>query len=240
MATVKTWGMDGTFKHFAIHAFVASKLVLVVCCYVRLKILANKTSINKAAVFSVNLYPQTIINPKRRGGTSLVYEGRAYKLRYTGKRVKNWGCSKDKKECKGGLTTNLDVTGVLRQTPHGDSCPVYEHIAYKIDKRTILRKRSAEEAKTIPQIHDEEAASISAEPSTFSQFPFFREERSAMCKQRAKRFPTHPRNRQDVVLGTEFTRTKFGEVFLLTQSASNHIPVFSTANNIRLLSATKP
>ncbi|KRX32994.1 hypothetical protein T05_9698 [Trichinella murrelli] len=170
-------------------------------------------------------------NPKRRGGTSLVYEGRAY----TGKRVKNWGCSKDKKECKGGLTTNLDVTGVLRQTPHGDSCPVYEHIAYKMDKRTILRKRSAEEAKTIPQIHDEEDASISAEPSTFSQ-----EERSAMCKQRAKRFPTHPRNRQDVVLGTEFTRTKFGEVFLLTQSASNHIPVFSTANNIRLLSATKP
>ncbi|KRY08840.1 hypothetical protein T01_16063, partial [Trichinella spiralis] len=30
-------------------------------CHVRLKILANKTSINKAAVLSVNLYPQTII-----------------------------------------------------------------------------------------------------------------------------------------------------------------------------------
>ncbi|KRX22417.1 hypothetical protein T07_2678 [Trichinella nelsoni] len=47
--------------HFTIHAIVASKLVPVVCCYVRLKILANKTSINKAAVLSVNLYPQTII-----------------------------------------------------------------------------------------------------------------------------------------------------------------------------------
>ncbi|KRY40764.1 hypothetical protein T01_11502 [Trichinella spiralis] len=76
----------------------------------------------------------------------------------------------------------------------------------------MLKKRSAEEAKTIPQIHDEEAASISAEPSTFGQFPFFREDRSAVCKQRAKRFPRHPRNRQDIVLGPEFTRTKFGEV----------------------------
>ncbi|KRY07577.1 hypothetical protein T12_6164 [Trichinella patagoniensis] len=26
-----------------------------------------------------------------RGDTSIVYENRAYKLRYTGKRVKNWG-----------------------------------------------------------------------------------------------------------------------------------------------------
>ncbi|KRY19949.1 hypothetical protein T12_7166 [Trichinella patagoniensis] len=156
------------------------------------------------------LSQKEIKNPKGRGGTSLVYEGRAYKLRYTGKRVKNWGCSKDKKECKGGLTTNLDVTGVLRRTPHGDSCPVYEHIAYKMDL-TILRKRSAEEARTIPQIHDEEAASISAEPSTFSQ---------------------HPKNCQDVVLGTEFTRTKFGEVFLLTQSASNHIPRIDGTFNV--------
>ncbi|KRX15707.1 hypothetical protein T07_12416 [Trichinella nelsoni] len=52
---------DVTRYHFTIHAIVASKLVPVVCCYVRLKILANKTSINKAAVLSVNLYPQTII-----------------------------------------------------------------------------------------------------------------------------------------------------------------------------------
>ncbi|KRX84017.1 hypothetical protein T06_481, partial [Trichinella sp. T6] len=61
MATVKTWGTDGTFKHFTIHAIVASKLVPVICCYVRVKILANKTSINKAVVLRVNLYPQTII-----------------------------------------------------------------------------------------------------------------------------------------------------------------------------------
>ncbi|XP_003369019.1 conserved hypothetical protein [Trichinella spiralis] len=125
----------------------------------------------------------------------------------------------DKKECEGGLTTNLDVTAMLSRTPHGSSCPVEEHIAYKMEKRAILRKRSAEEAKTIPQIHDEEAASISAEPSTFSQFPFFREDRSAMIL---------------------FLRLNLQEqVFLLTQNASKHIPVFSTADNIRLLAAMK-
>ncbi|KRX84562.1 hypothetical protein T06_13345, partial [Trichinella sp. T6] len=50
---------------FIIHAIVASKLVPVLCCYLRVKILAKKfifqALINKAAVLRVNLYPQTII-----------------------------------------------------------------------------------------------------------------------------------------------------------------------------------
>ncbi|KRX32473.1 hypothetical protein T05_121, partial [Trichinella murrelli] len=54
-------GYGWYIQHFTIHAIVASKLVPVDCCYVRLKIFANKTSINKAAVLGVNLYPQTII-----------------------------------------------------------------------------------------------------------------------------------------------------------------------------------
>ncbi|KRY13490.1 hypothetical protein T12_14761 [Trichinella patagoniensis] len=153
----------------------------------------------------------------RRGGTSLVYEGRAYKLRYTGKRVKNWGCSKDKKGCKGGVTTSLDATAVIRRTPHGDDCPVGEHTAYRMEKRAILKKRSAEEAKTIPQIYDEEAAVASAEPSTSGQFPFFREVRNAMYNQRANRFPRFPTDHQALVLGPEFTRTKSGKTFLLMQ-----------------------
>ncbi|KRX82641.1 Armadillo repeat-containing protein 8, partial [Trichinella sp. T6] len=56
----------------------------------------------------------------------------------------------DKKGCKGGVTTNLDVTAVIRRTPHGDDCPVDEHTAYRMEKRAILKKRSAEEPKTIP------------------------------------------------------------------------------------------
>ncbi|KRX18773.1 hypothetical protein T07_8499 [Trichinella nelsoni] len=45
----------------------------------------------------------------------------------------SWGLSyfsvlvQDKKGCKGGVTTNLDVTAVIRRTPHGDDCPVDEH-----------------------------------------------------------------------------------------------------------------
>ncbi|KRY80948.1 hypothetical protein T4D_13321 [Trichinella pseudospiralis] len=149
----------------------------------------------------------------RRGGTSLVYEGMSYKLRYTGKRVKNWGCSKDKKGCKSGLSTNLDVTAVLRQTSHSNNCLVDEHIAYKMEKRAMLRKRSAEKAKTIPQIYDEEAAAASAEPSTSGQFTFLKDVRRAMYKQRVKRFPRLLRHHQDLLLTPEFTRTKSGKVF---------------------------
>ncbi|KRX63135.1 hypothetical protein T06_9703 [Trichinella sp. T6] len=92
-------------------------------------------------------------------------------------------------------------------------------------KRAILKKGSAEEPKTIPQFYDEEAAAASADSSTSGQFPFFKDVRSAMYKQRAKRFPRLPRDRQDLVLAPEFTRTK-------TQSAPKHILIFSMANNI--------
>ncbi|KRY20296.1 hypothetical protein T12_6507 [Trichinella patagoniensis] len=62
METIETWDTDGTFKLLIIHSIVASKLVPVVCCYVRVKILANKTLINKAAALRVSLYPQTEIS----------------------------------------------------------------------------------------------------------------------------------------------------------------------------------
>ncbi|KRZ07016.1 hypothetical protein T4B_6828 [Trichinella pseudospiralis] len=122
---------------------------------------------------------------------------------------------KTKKGCKDGLSTNLDVTAVLRQTSHSKNCPVDEDIAYQMENRAMLKKRSAEEAKTIPQIYDEEAAAANAEPPTSGQFLFFREVRSAMYKQRANRFPRLPRDRQDLVLAPEFTRTKSGKAFPL-------------------------
>ncbi|KRX50747.1 hypothetical protein T05_16373 [Trichinella murrelli] len=60
-----------------------------------------------------------------------------------------------------------------------------------------------------------------------------------MYKQRVKRFPRLPRDRQDLVLANEFTRTKSGKAFLLTQSASKYILIFSTAGSIKLLAAMK-
>ncbi|KAL1231828.1 Vacuolar membrane-associated protein [Trichinella pseudospiralis] len=48
--------------------------------------------------------------------------GGAYKLRYIGKRVKSWGCSKDKKGCGGALWTNVDVTSMIKQNDYIGSC----------------------------------------------------------------------------------------------------------------------
>ncbi|KRX96956.1 hypothetical protein T12_8187, partial [Trichinella patagoniensis] len=57
----------------------------------------------------------------------------------------------DKEGCNGAVWTNLDVTTVIKQNDHIESCPVDEHLA-------ILKKRSAEETKSIPAIYDEEAS----------------------------------------------------------------------------------
>ncbi|KRZ65489.1 hypothetical protein T10_4856 [Trichinella papuae] len=72
---------------------------------------------------------------------------------------------------------------------------VDEHTAYKMEKRAMMNKRSAEESKTFPQSYEEEAAAASTEPSTCGQFLLFKEVRSVMYKQRVKRFPRLPRDR---------------------------------------------
>ncbi|XP_003366200.1 conserved hypothetical protein, partial [Trichinella spiralis] len=138
--------------------------------------------------------PELHLVQNRCGGTSLVYEGRAYKLKRA-PRKKYWRCSQDKKGCGGAVWTNLDVTTVIKRNDHIESCPVDEHLAYKIKKRAILTKRSAEETKPILAIYDEEA---SAEPSTSDYFPFFKWVRAAMYGHRAKRFPKLPNHRRDL------------------------------------------
>ncbi|KRZ75531.1 hypothetical protein T10_4101 [Trichinella papuae] len=126
--------------------------------------------------------------PNRSGSMSLVYEGRAYKLRYTGKQKKHWVCSKDKEGCKGAIWTNLDVTAVITQKDHIESCPVDEHLAYKMEKKAILKKRSGEETKSIPAIYDEEASAASDQPSTSGHFPPFKRVKSTMYSHRSKRY----------------------------------------------------
>ncbi|XP_003382265.1 conserved hypothetical protein [Trichinella spiralis] len=151
---------------------------------------------------------------------SLVHESRAYKLKRAG-RKKYSRCSKDKKGCSGAIWTNLDVTSVMKRNDHIESCPVDEHLAYKMEKKAVLKKRSVEETKPIPAIYDEEASAASAEPSTSGYFPTFKRVRSAMYGHRAKRFPKLPNHRRDLQI----------------PSASRHILVFATGYNIRLLAA---
>ncbi|XP_003371096.1 conserved hypothetical protein [Trichinella spiralis] len=105
--------------------------------------------------------------PNRRGGMSLVHEGRAYKLKRAGRQI----LEVLEKGCGGAVWTNLDVTKVIKRNDHIESCPVDEHLAYKMEKKAFLKKRSAEETKPIPTIYDEEA---SDEPSTSGYFSLYK------------------------------------------------------------------
>ncbi|KRZ84014.1 hypothetical protein T08_12659 [Trichinella sp. T8] len=113
--------------------------------------------------------PDLRLVPNCCGGMSLVYEGRAYKLKRAG-RQKYWRCSKDKEGCGGAIWTNLDVTTVIKRYDRIKSC-----------------QRSAEETKPILAIYDEEAT---LRPP--------RRVRAAMYGHRAKRFPKLPNHRRDL------------------------------------------
>ncbi|KRX69365.1 hypothetical protein T06_10207 [Trichinella sp. T6] len=179
----------------------------------------------------------------RGGSTSLVSQGRTYKLRYTNKQRKHWVCSKGREGCKGVIWTNLDVTYVITQKDHIESCPVDEHLAYKMEKKAVLKKRSAEETKSILAIYDEVSVA-SAVPSTFGYFPpsrriIFKRVKSTMYSHRSKRYLKLPEHRRDQQIPDAFRTTMAGEDFLLWQSASSHILVLATGSNIRLMATRR-
>ncbi|XP_003366576.1 hypothetical protein Tsp_14993 [Trichinella spiralis] len=98
--------------------------------------------------------------------------------------------------CKGVIWTNLDVTYVITQKDHIESCPVDEHSAYKMEKKAVLKKRSAEETKPILAIYDEVSAA-SAVPSASGHFPLFKRMKSTMYSHRTKRYLKLPEHRQN-------------------------------------------
>ncbi|KRX49799.1 hypothetical protein T05_7326 [Trichinella murrelli] len=163
----------------------------------------------------------------RGGSTSLVSHGRTYKLRNTNKQRKHWVCSKGREGCKGVIWTNLDVTYVITQKDHIESCPA------------VLKKRSAEETKSILAIYDEEVSAASAVPSTFGHFPLFKRMKSTMYSHRSKRYLKLPEHRRDQQIPDAFRTTMAGEDFLLWQSASSHILVLATGSNIRLMATRR-
>ncbi|KRX52815.1 hypothetical protein T09_7633, partial [Trichinella sp. T9] len=112
----------------------------------------------------------------------------------------------------------LDVTYVITQKDHIESCPVDEHLAYKMEKKAVLKKRSAEEIKLILAIYDEEVSAASAVPSVSGNFLLFKRMKSTMNSHRT---------------------TMAGKDFWLCQSNSRHILVFATGTNIRLLAAMR-
>ncbi|KRZ11517.1 hypothetical protein T11_7172 [Trichinella zimbabwensis] len=88
--------------------------------------------------------------------------------------------SPDKQGCDGAISTNLEVTVVLKQRAHMEIWPVDEHVAYIMEKKAILKKRCAEETKSIPAIYDEEASAASTEQSTSDHFPAFQPDRNSV------------------------------------------------------------
>ncbi|KRZ19149.1 hypothetical protein T11_18514 [Trichinella zimbabwensis] len=68
--------------------------------------------------------------------------------------------------CRGPMYTNLDVDTVLSSAPHADDCIPDSDIRYKMEKKNSLKRRAAEELKTVPKIYHEEASSASADLET--------------------------------------------------------------------------
>ncbi|KRY44838.1 hypothetical protein T03_17813 [Trichinella britovi] len=187
LAAMRTWGMDGTFKVvpqwyqqlFTIHALYR----------------ATQTKFSFFALFVafvMTVLPKLRHAPNCCGGMSFVHEGRALAK-----------CT-DKKGCGGAIWTNLDVTSVIKRNDHIESCPVDEHLAYKMEKKAVLKKRSAEHTKPIPAIYDEEASAASAVPSTSGHFPLFKRVKSTMYCHRAKRYSKFPNHRRDVQIPFAF------------------------------------
>ncbi|KRZ57467.1 hypothetical protein T02_13421 [Trichinella nativa] len=112
------------------------------------------------------------------------------------------GMSLNKKGMGGAIWTNLDVTSVIEQN---ESCPVDEHLVYKMEKKALLKKWSAEETKPILAIYNEEASAASAEPSTFGHFPLFKRVKSMMYSNRTKRYPELPKHRRDKISSKHLT-----------------------------------
>ncbi|KRZ73192.1 hypothetical protein T10_4464 [Trichinella papuae] len=130
-------------------------------------------------------------------GISGVYENTAKKLKYARcncgdvpKYVMNvLNVFLDKQGCDGAISTSLELTVVLKQRPHMETWPVDERVAYIMEKKAILKKRCAEETKSIRSIYDEEAATASTEQSTSEHFPAFKPDRNSVYNLQLKSIP---------------------------------------------------
>ncbi|KRX58016.1 hypothetical protein T09_3456 [Trichinella sp. T9] len=74
-----------------------------------------------------------------------------------------WSNLVDKEGCGGAVWTDLEVPVGIDGKDYVENFRVDEHLAYKMAKKALLKKRCAKETKLIPAIYDEEvsAASVS-------------------------------------------------------------------------------
>ncbi|KRX80365.1 hypothetical protein T06_16652 [Trichinella sp. T6] len=103
-----------------------------------------------------------------------------------------------KKGCRDSIYTNLDVNGILSSDSHADDCTPDNDIIYKMEKKNALKRRAAEEMKTVSQICREEASSASAGLETAGHFPAYKSVKTAMYRKRAQKFPRLLSTRQQL------------------------------------------
>ncbi|XP_003376589.1 hypothetical protein Tsp_00797 [Trichinella spiralis] len=122
--------------------------------------------------------------PNRCGGMSLVYENRAYKLKYA---------TPKRHVISSGARVQFPPTWMhITSHPSHANLPSGSPLGIQTEQKATLKKRTAEVTKSTPEIYDEEVAAASVEPSTAGQYPVFKQVRNAMYNQRKK--PTGPKN----------------------------------------------
>ncbi|KRY27669.1 hypothetical protein T01_3777 [Trichinella spiralis] len=139
---------------------------------------------------------------------NLFYQGKVYQVKHTNIEDKQWVFRQIEKGCRGSIHTNLDVDAVLSSDPHADDCTPDRDILYKMEKKNSLKRRAAEELKTVPQISHEEASSASADLETAGQFPTYKCVKTAMYRKRAQKFPRLPPTRQQLEIPPQWRMTK--------------------------------
>ncbi|KRX72212.1 hypothetical protein T06_9736 [Trichinella sp. T6] len=84
-----------------------------------------------------------------------IHEGRVYNLKRTN--MEDVGLPSG---CQGSIHTNLDVDAILDCNSHADDCIPGNDIFSKMEKKTVLKRRAAEEMKTVPQITKKQAVHL--------------------------------------------------------------------------------
>ncbi|KRZ00501.1 hypothetical protein T11_10053, partial [Trichinella zimbabwensis] len=115
----------------------------------------------------------------------------------------------------------------LNSAPHADDCAPDNDILYKMEKKSVLKRRAAKEMKTVPQIYHEEASSASADLQTAGLFPTYKSVKTAMYSKRAQRFPRLPPTRQQLEIPPQWRITESGrQAFLPLPEVPTAVDLF--------------
>ncbi|KRZ49576.1 hypothetical protein T02_11714, partial [Trichinella nativa] len=83
----------------------------------------------------------------QRNQQKLVYRGRCYTLKRTNRNDKCWICASVIRGCRGIVSTNLEVTEVIRLSEHAKSCPINSRAFYHHQQLAEWRRLVSEDTR---------------------------------------------------------------------------------------------